>query len=108
MPEKLFCHKMHKNYNCDTNGANLDVFKTTYTKMSSLSSNTISPVVMQASGLSRQGNVKVRLNPVKKIPLTLFNKEGLKIFPPLKRGLGGILKLKAFHIKIIILDPILI
>ena len=87
MPEKLFCHKMHKNYNCDTNGANLDVFKTTYTKMSSLSSNTISPVVMQASGLSRQGNVKVRLNPVKKIPLNPpLIKRDLRFSPLCKGG----------------------
>ncbi len=41
-----------------------------------------------------QGNVKVRLNPVKKILLN----------PPLKRGVGGILKSKVFHIKIIMLD----
>jgi hypothetical protein len=67
---------MHKNYNCDTNGSNLTAFRTTYTKIISFSSNTISPVVMQASGLSRQGNVKVRLNPVKKIPLN----------PPLIKG----------------------
>ena len=59
---------MHKNYNYDTNGSKLTASRTTYTKTISFSSNTISPVVTQASGLNRQGNVKVRLNPVKKIP----------------------------------------
>ena len=32
---------MHKNYNYDTNGSNLTAFRTTYTKMSSLSSSRI-------------------------------------------------------------------
>jgi hypothetical protein len=54
-----------------------------------------------------QENVKVRRNPVYKSPLNLpFNKRGLKI-PPLKRGLGGILKSKTFHIRIIMLNAIL-
>ena len=44
-----------------------------------------------------QGNVKVRLNPVKKIPLN----------PPLKRGVRGDFETKVFHIKIIIIDATL-
>ena len=65
----------------------------------------------------RQGNVKVRLNPVKKIPLNpplikwdlMFTPliKGALIFPPFEKGVGGILKLKAFHIRIIILDATL-
>jgi len=51
-----------------------------------------------------QKNVKVRLNPFKKIPLNPPLIKGDLIFPSFEKGgVGGILKLKAFHTKITIL-----
>ncbi len=55
-------------------------------------------------GGKRQGPIETgQKNP----PKSAFNKGGLNISPLWKEGLGGILKLKVFHTKIIILDATL-